>query len=185
MVYEFSINGRQLKTGNIISTKDGTNSIYSLGFRVLGALIPGEVDHSVLYMGPGGLCVEVGMYGVISFQIAEQWDSKEILAERGLLDTFVAASSVLAGRVLTSEVEYTARSFVRAYALGRVGKPYNLDLLHPDNERALYCSQLVYLAYKKVGIDLNVGTSGIAGKWCDTIILPQEILDNTTVIPFR
>jgi len=33
-----------------------------------------------------------------------------------------------------------------------------------------------------MGIDLNMGTSGIAGKWCDTIIFPQEIYDNSTVI---
>jgi hypothetical protein len=181
-VYEYSINDRLLKTGDVISTKDGANSIYSLGYRALGALIPGEVDHSVLYVGPGGLCVEAGMFGVITFSAADIWDSKEMLAERGLLDTFIAASSVLAGRGLSSEEEYAAREFVRAYALGCVGKPYNMDFLHPDNERALYCSQLVYLAYKKVGIDLNIGTSRITGKWCEIIVSPQEIYDNSTVL---
>jgi len=185
MIYEIRINNRLLKTGDIISTKDGTNSIYSLGYRVLGALIPGEVDHSVLYIGPGGLCVEAGMFGVIAFTAADQWDSREMLAERGLLDTFIAATSVLTGRGLSSEEEYTARSFVRAYALGCVGKPYNLDFLHTDNERAMYCSQLVYLAYKKLGIDLNVGKSGASSKWCDTIVFPQEIYDNTSLITER
>lgn len=182
MVYEFNINGRPLKTGDVISTKDGTNSIFSLGYRMMGKLIPGKVDHSVLYVGPGGLCVEAGTFGVISFTASDRWNSEGMFAERGLLDTFVAASSVLAGRGLSPDEEDAARSFVRAYAMGCVGKPYNLDFLHPDNERALYCSQLVYLAYKKVGIELNVGNTGVAGKWSDKIVFPQEILDNTTVI---
>lgn len=182
MVYKFEVSGRTLKTGDIISTKDGTNSIFSLGYRMLGKLIPGKVDHSVLYVGPGGLCVEAGTFGVISFTAVDRWNSEEMLAERGLLDTFVAASSVLTGRGMTPDEEDAARSFVRAYALGCVGKPYNLDFLHPDNERALYCSQLIYLAYKKVGINLNVGTSGIVGRWSNTIVFPQEIYENTTVI---
>lgn len=182
MIYEFSINDKKLKTGDIISTKDGTNSIYSIGYRMLGALIPGEVDHSVLYVGPGGLCVEAGVFGVISFSAPDQWDSESKFLERGLLDTFVAASSVFTGRNLSESDEIAARSFVRAYALGCVGKPYNLDFLHPDNERAMYCSQLVYLAYKHAGINLNTGFSSISGKWCDQIIFPQEILNNTTVI---
>lgn len=182
MVYEFNINGRTLKTGDIISTKDGSNSIFSLGYRLLSKIIPGKIDHTVLYVGPGGLCVEAGIFGVISFTAADRWNSRDIFTERGLLDTFVSASSILAGRGLSAEAEYAARSFVRAYALGCVGKPYNLDFLHPNSERAMYCSQLVYLAYKKVGIDLNVGTSNGPGKWCDTIIFPQEIYDNSTMI---
>jgi hypothetical protein len=120
---------------------DGTNSIKSLSFRVLGAAIPGDIYHSVLYVGPGGLCVEAGIFGVTSFTATETWNSDETFATRGLLDTFVAASSVLSGHGLSSDEEDTARSFVRAYALGCVGKPYNLDFLHPDNERAMYCSQ--------------------------------------------
>lgn len=181
MVYEFSINGRLLKTGDVISTKDGTNSIYSLGYRILGAMIPGDIDHSVLYVGPGGLCVEAGMFGVVAFISGDNWHSKEMLSERGLLDTFVAASSILVNRGLSSNEDDEARSFVRAFALGSVGKPYNLDFLHPDNERALYCSQLVYLAYHKLGIELNVGKSGM-GKWSDKIIFPQEIYDSSTPI---
>lgn len=183
MIHEFVICGRKAQTGDVISTSDGTNSIYSFGYRLLGKLIPGEVDHSVLYVGPGGLCVEAGIYGVIAFEASQGWDSAEMLAERGLLDTFRAASSVLANRGLPPEEEKDVRSFVRAYALGCVGKPYNINFLDPDNERALYCSQLVYLAYKKVGIDLNVGRSGIGGKWFDRVVFPQEILDHSTVIP--
>lgn len=182
MIHEFAVCGRRVKTGDVISTSDGTNSIYSLGYRLLGKLIPGETDHSILYVGPGGLCVEAGIYGVIAFEAGKGWDSADMLAARGLLDTFRAASSVLANRGLSVDQEREIRSFVRAYALGCVGKPYNINFLDPDNERALYCSQLIYLAYKKVGIDLNVGRSGVAGKWFDRVVFPQEILDHSAVI---
>lgn len=183
MIHEFVVCGRTVQTGDVISTSDGTNSNYSLGYRLLGKLIPGETDHSILYVGPGGLCVEAGLYGVIAFEAGTGWDSVEMLAERGLLDTFRAASSVLGNRGLPPKEEKEIRSFVRAYALGCVGKPYNINFLDPDNERALYCSQLVYLAYKKVGIDLNVGCSGVAGKWFDRVVFPQEILDHSEMIP--
>jgi len=46
MVYEFTINGRHVKSGDVLSTSDGTNSIYSVGYMALGKLIPGDVDHS-------------------------------------------------------------------------------------------------------------------------------------------
>jgi len=183
MIYEFTINGRKVKTGDVISTSDGTNSIFSLGYRILGKLVPGDMDHSVLYVGPEGLCVEAGIYGVITFNASPEWDSEEMFAQRGLLDTFRAASSVLKSRGLLETEENAIRIFVRAYALGCVGKPYNINFLDPDGERALYCSQLVYLAYKKVGIDLNVGKSDIAGRWFDKVVFPQEIFDNSTEIP--
>ncbi len=182
MIYEFTVDGRKIKTGDVISTSDGTNSIFSLGYRMLGKAISGRMDHSVLYVGPAGLCVEAGIYGVVTFNAASRWNSERMFSQRGLLDTFQAASSVLKNRDLSEGEEKDIRLFVRAYALGCVGKPYNINFLDPDGERALYCSQLVYLAYKKVGIDLNVGKSGIKGKWFDKVVFPQEIFDNTTEI---
>jgi len=180
MVYEYEINGKMLKTGDIISTGDGNNSIYSLGFRLLGAVIPGKVDHSLLYIGPDGLCVESGIFGVVTFNAEHVWDSERTFPDRMLIDSFYAASSVFPGRGIASDDETRIREFVRAYAIGSVGKPYNFDFFHPDIESRVYCSQLVYLAYKHAGIDLNVGTSGIPGT--DRIVFPQEILDNTTQI---
>ena len=181
MVYEYTINGRRLKSGDIISTKDGDNSIYSLGFTLLGCLIPGKVDHTVIYVGPDGLCVESGMRGVISFQAAKRWNSKKMFKDRQLIDTFYAASSVFPGRGFSPADEQIARTFVREYVLGSVGKSYNFNFLDPDNESCVYCSQLAYLAYKKAGIDLNVGNTGVPG--IDRIVFPQEILQNTTLIP--
>lgn len=182
MVYEYTVNGRRVKSGDVLSTSDGTHSIYSVGYMALGKLIPGEVDHSILYVGPDGLCVEAGIYGVITFNAAHDWNSEEMFADRCMLDTFRAASSVVVNRGFSIEKETAIRSFVRAYALGCVGKPYNINFLDPDNERALYCSQLVYLAYKKAGIDLNIGKTGKQGRWFDKVVFPQEILDNSLVI---
>jgi hypothetical protein len=179
MVYDYVINGRRLKSGDIISTKDGNNSIYSLGYVLLGHLIPGEVDHTVIYVGPAGLCVEAGMRGVISFEAGRKWDPKKMFKGRGLVDTFCQASSVLPSG--GGADEQAVRTFVRGYVLGSVGKPYNFNFLAPDTECCVYCSQLAYLAYKKVGIDLNVGTSGLPG--IDRIVFPEEILHSTTVIP--
>ncbi len=181
MVYAYTINGRRLKTGDIISTKDGNNSIYSLGFILLGHLIPGKVDHTVIYIGPDGLCVESGMRGVISFRAAKQWNSKKMFKERGLIDTFYAASSAFDGKELSPSDEQLARTFIRAYVLGSVGKPYNFNFLNPDTESCVYCSQLAYLAYKKIGINLNKGSIGIPG--VDKIVFPEEILQNTAIIP--
>ena len=183
MVYEYTINGRRLKSGDIISTKDGDNSIYSLGFALLGHLIPGKVDHTVIYVGPEGLCVESGMRGVISFQAGNQWNAEKTFKERGLIDTFFAASSAFSDRRFSAADERHARIFVRAYVLGSVGKPYNFNFLNPDTESCVYCSQLAYLAYKKVGINLNTGSSGIPIPGIDRIVFPEEILQNTTLIP--
>jgi len=181
MIYEHSVKGRRLKSGDIISTKDGDNSIYSLGFTLLGALIPGKVDHTVIYVGPGGLCVESGIHGVISFQAAKQWNSRKMFKERGLIDTFHAASSALADRQLTPADEDAIRTSVCAFVLGCVGRPYNYDFFDPDTENRFYCSQLAYLAYKKVGINLHKGGLGIPG--IDRIVFPQQVLENTTLIP--
>jgi hypothetical protein len=183
MIYEYTINGRKLKSGDIISTTDGNNSIYSLGFTLLGHLIPGEVDHTVIYVGPEGLCVESGMRGVISFKAEKQWDPKKAFKERGLIDTFFAASSAFGGRKFSATDEQHARIFVRAYVLGSVGKPYNFNFLNPDTESCVYCSQLAYIAYKKVGINLNTESSGIPIPGVDRIVFPMEILQNTTLIP--
>lgn len=179
MVYDYVINGYPLKSGDIISTKDGNNSIYSLGYALLGQLVPGKVDHTVIYVGPEGLCVEAGMRGVISFQAESQWDSNLMFRNRGLVDTFFTASSALSTGKQTTD-EQLARAFIRGYILGSVGKPYNFNFLDPDTEYCVYCSQLAYLAYKKIGIDLNEGTAGLPG--VGNIVFPADILGGTTII---
>ena len=54
MAYSFAINGLALKTGDLICTVDGGGPVIPGEFwRLIGKIIPGEVDHIVIYIGPG------------------------------------------------------------------------------------------------------------------------------------
>jgi uncharacterized protein YycO len=64
---------------------------------------------------------------------------------------------------------------VAAFCLAQVGKPYNLNFLEPDREDAFYCSQLIYKAYLRQGIDLNTGLSIESLPGTNRIIYPQEL----------
>jgi hypothetical protein len=185
MVFQETINGRLLTTGDILFTRDGPNSIYSMGCTAFGERVAGETDHCLLYLGPAGLCVEAGIHGVIVFKAGGSWNSEQMFLTRGLVDTFHAATSVLAGRGLTAAQENEVRIFVRGYVLGSVKKPYNFDLIDPDKEKALYNSQLVYLAYGKAGIDLHGFSTVLSGRRSARVILPKDILVNTVSIPAR
>jgi len=53
-----------VQTGDIICTTDGGGEIFAGQFwRLVGKLIPGEVDHIAVYVGPQGRCVEAGAKG--------------------------------------------------------------------------------------------------------------------------
>ena len=61
MIYDYEINGVPVRTGDLICTTDGNDSPISGQFWFLiGMLIPGDVDHIVVYTGPQGRCVEAG-----------------------------------------------------------------------------------------------------------------------------
>jgi hypothetical protein len=129
--------------------------------------------------------VEAGMNGVIAFEAERTWNAERMFLSRGLVDTFHAASSVLAGKGLSAAQENAVRILVRGYALGSVSKAYNLRLLDLDNEKALYCSQLVYLAYANAGIELRGVGTVISGRRSVRVILPRDILANSVAIPAR
>ncbi len=185
MVFQETIHGRSLKTGDVIFTRDGPNSIFSMGCTVLGERVAGEADHCLLYLGPSGLCVEAGGHGVIAFDAKPAWNAEPMLLSRGIVDTFHTASSVLAGRGLSAAQENAVRILVRGYALGSVSKAYNLRLLDLNNEKALYSSQLVYLAYANAGVELRGVTTVTSGRRAVQVILPRDILANSVVIPVR
>ena len=82
MIYQYEIDNLPVQTGDIICTTDGINEGTDLKgqfWRLLGKLIPGDVDHTVIYIGPKGRCVEAGARGkVITFEVREHsWDSKK------------------------------------------------------------------------------------------------------------
>jgi hypothetical protein len=177
MVFTFKIRGRFLKTGDIIFTEGGSNSIFSMGYSAHDVVTVEDVDHCIIYIGPGGLCVESGNRGVIKFEADQEWRSEQMFIERGLLDNFRTAASVFPSRSLSFLSEHDARLLVRAYVLGTIGKPYNYSFINPNTESAFYCSQLVYHAYRHAAIDL-----GLEDRW-GTPVLPQKVLNHCHVIP--
>ena len=177
MVYSFEINGLSLKTGDLICTVDGGGPVIPGEFwRLIGKLIPGDVDHIVVYVGPGGRCVEAGAKGVISFEAdSPVWNSAGMLDQRLMVDQLYGIAYPPDNRGLSPEQESAIRENVATYCLAQVGKPYNIDFLDSSTENAFYCSQLAYKAYLKQGIDWNKGFPEIPGT--GSIILPQEVWD--------
>jgi len=118
---------------------------------------------------------------VITFNVENgHWDAEHMMAERGhLVDTFYGIAYPLAGRGLSHELEEQIREDISAYCLAQVGKPYNLNFLNSETDDFFYCSQLVYKAYQRVGINLNTGLAmeGLPGT--NLIIYPQEIWDGS------
>jgi cell wall-associated NlpC family hydrolase len=183
MVHTYQIEGLTLKTGDVICTMNGKPDILPGEFWLLvGRLVPGDVDHVAVYVGPKGRCVESGSRGVITFNVHNHvWDTEFMARKRGLLfDTFYGVSYPLAGKELSKDRESEMRTAVADYCLAQVGKPYNLNFLNAEKEDAFYCSQLVYKAYQQVDIDLNTGLAMEQMPGTNAIIYPQEIWSGCT-----
>ena len=183
-VFNYTINGLPLQTGDLICTQDGAVDIaHPEAIRPgefwhwVGRLVPGDVDHVVIYVGPGGRCVEAGALGVVSFMVeGSQWDAVHMMAERGLfVDTFYGVAYPLEARGLPPEEETRIRADIGAYCLAQLGKPYNLNLLKPEREDSFYCSQLAYKAYQRHGINLNCDPCIQVAPRTEGIVYPQEI----------
>ncbi len=178
MIHTYQIQGLTLQTGDIICTMNGKPDILPGEFwRLVGRLVPGEVDHIVIYLGPAGRCIESAARGVATFVVHDGfWDSSHSMAERGnLVDTFYGVAYPLEGRGLSPEMEQRIREDVTAFCLAQLGKPYNLNFLNSNTDEAFYCSQLAYRAYLRCGIDLNTGLAMEALPGTNWIIYPQEI----------
>ena len=180
MVYTTTINGLSLETGDLICTTDGGGELLAGQFwRLVGKLIPGDVDHIVVYIGPGGRCVESGANGrVITFEMpGDTWDPDAMYETRKLIDTFYGIAYPLSGKNLAEAEENDIRGQVAAYCLKQAesDKPYNINFLNSDTEDAFYCSQLAYCAYRLCDIDLNTNRGIPAIPGTDSVIFPQEI----------
>jgi len=182
-VYHYEIEGLIAQTGDIICTMNGKPDILPGEFwRLIGRMVPGDVDHVAMYIGPNGRCVESGTRGVITFEApANHWDTEAMAPERGLLfDTFYGVATPLAGLELSKQEEQLMRQTVARYCLRQVGKPYNLNFFNANTESAFYCSQLIYKAYLKVGINLNTGLAMEQLPDSNKIIYPQEIWESVS-----
>lgn len=180
MIYTYEIEGVPLQTGDIICTMNGKPDILPGEFWLfVGRLVPGDVDHVAIFLGPEGRCIESGSRGVNPFHLqGSTWDAEAMTNERGiLLDTFYGAAYPLAGLQLSEEQEMLTRMKVAEYCLAQVGKPYNINFLNAESENSFYCSQLAYKAYQQVGIDLNTGLAMEQLPGTNEIVYPQEIWD--------
>ncbi len=178
MIYTYEIEGIPVQTGDIICTVNGKPDILPGEFwRLVGRLVPGDVDHVAIYLGPDGRCIEAGALGVVTFDVpGRYWNTERMARQRGLLfDTFYGVVSPLDEFGLGDEDEQEMREKVAAYCLAQVGKPYNLNFLNAETEEAFYCSQLAYKAYQQVGIDLNTGLAMEQIPGTNAVIYPQEI----------
>jgi cell wall-associated NlpC family hydrolase len=178
MVHTYQIEGLALQTGDVICTMNGKPDILPGEFwRLVGRLVPGDVDHVAIYTGPGGRCVEAGARGVIKFTVFDgHWDTERMARRRGLLfDTFYGIVSPLDGLQISEQEEHEMRRAAASYVLGQIGKPYNLNFLNSETEESFYCSQLAYKAYQQIGIDLNTGLAMEQLPGTNNIIYPQEI----------
>jgi permuted papain-like amidase YaeF/Yiix C92 family enzyme len=178
MIYTYEIEGIPVQTGDIICTMNGKPNILPGEFwRFVGRLVPGDVDHVAIYVGPDGRCVEAGGRGVITFDVHfGYWNTEHMALQRGLLfDTFYGVVSPLDALGLAEEEEQEMRTKVATYCLAQIGKPYNLNFLNAETEESFYCSQLAYKAYQQVGIDLNTGLAMEQIPGTNAIIYPQEI----------
>jgi permuted papain-like amidase YaeF/Yiix C92 family enzyme len=178
MIHTYEIEGIPVQTADIICTMNGKPDILPGQFWwLVGRLVPGDIDHVAIYLGPEGRCVEAGARGVITFEVPHgHWDTEHMALQRGLLfDTFYGIVSPLDALQLSEEEEQEMREKVAAYCLSQLGKPYNLNFLNAEIEGAFYCSQLAYKAYEQVGINLNTGLAMEQIPGTNAIVYPQEI----------
>ena len=178
MIHKYQIEDLVLETGDIICTRNGKPDILPGEFWFLvGLLIPGDVDHVAIYLGPDGRCIEAGSRGVNPFHAHDGiWDAEFMTKERGLLiDTFYGVAYPFKRLNLSKDEEEKMRIKVAEYSLANVGKPYNINFLNAESEKSFYCSQLAYKAYQQVGIDLNTGLAMEQLPGTNEIVYPQEI----------
>ncbi len=178
MIYTYQIEGIPVQTGDIVCTMNGKPDILPGEFwRFIGRLVPGDVDHVAIYLGPNGRCVEAGGRGVITFDVQRgHWNTERMALQRGLLfDSFYGVASPLDNLEISEEEEHELRATVAGYCRAQIGKPYNLNFLDAEREESFYCSQLAYKAYQQVGIDLNTGLTMEQLPGTNAIIYPQEI----------
>jgi hypothetical protein len=179
MIYQYTINGLHVKTGDILCLAfHGDPKNHPVNhWRLLGLLIPGEVDHVAVYVGPGGRCIESAYRGVYEFHLGgNRWAPRKMYKYRGRFkDDLVGIAYPLQGRGLSETDEKHIRQNVAEFCLGQVDKPYNINFLNPDSDKAFYCSQLAYKAYLPHGINLNTdhGVPHVIGS--HRIVFPNEI----------
>jgi hypothetical protein len=168
-----------VKTGDILFTRDGEpESLFGKIWCLLGRILPGDLDHCALYLGPRVRFVESAANGVVVVEMqGDQWNAKPCALERLLVDELVGIADPLAGRGLTAQEEMRVREGVVEYCLKQAAqqKSYNLDFFNPEIDGAFYCSQLIYKAYQQYRIYLHKHVGAESESPLAPIVLPQDI----------
>jgi len=179
MLHEHQLDGLPLRTGDILCLRDGSDDgIYGTLWKGIGALVPGEIDHCALYVGPGGRFVEANVYGVSVLEMpGDTWDARALVRQRILLDTLVGVAYPLAGRGLPPDEEARIRASVADYCLAQAAahRPFNFDLLDATNAQRAYCSQLIAEAYRHEGIELDSNIGVPSARIFRDAVFPQEL----------
>src|SRR5208283_2806001 len=125
MTYEYQVNGLMVQTGDLICTTDGGGAdIKGQFWRLVGKLIPGDVDHIVIYTGPGGHCIEAGARGMVTaFDMAGSiWDSEKMAGQRGMLiDEIYGVAYPLEGKALDEAQSARIRENIANYCVQQIG----------------------------------------------------------------
>lgn len=179
MIYTHSFNGITAKTGDILFTRDGEpGSVFGAIWKMLGHILPGDLDHAALYVGPGIRFIESAAKGVVLVHMeGDRWQGKRYGKERLLVDELVGIGDPIAGRGISADREVQIRENVLAYCMAQVAeaKPYNLDFFNPETDGAFYCTQLLYKAYQTQGINLHVHKGDEAASLLAPLVLPEDI----------
>ena len=179
-IHSYHIDGLIVQTGDILCTaQGGGGSLLANLLYLVNGFAPGEVKHVIVYVGPGGRCVEAGPGGVLAFEIGgHTWVAERMREQRAqLMGRLYGAAYPLHDLGCSAREERAIRADIAAYCLAQAAlrKPYNVNLLNPHTDRAFYCSQLAYRAYLRHGIDLNSEQGVPHIKCIEPVIFPQEI----------
>jgi len=179
MIHRHRIDGVPVCTGDILCTRDGdATGLVGVLWRGIGALVPGEIDHCALYIGPGSRFVEADARGVSVLSMpGDSWNSGVLLRKRLFVDTFVGVAYPLEGRRLPRRQQDRLRMSVAAYCLSQAasGKRFNFNLLDATNPRRTYCSQLIAEAYRSEGINLDGKRGTTMARVPRHAILPESL----------
>ena len=153
------MDGLPIRTGDILCMRDGgRRGVYARLWMAFGALIPGEIDHCALYVGPNGRFVEADIHGVTVLTMpGNHWDSHSLVRKRLFIDTLVGVAYPLQGRGLARHEETRIRGEIAKYCLTQAiaRKPFNFNFFDATKPNRAYCSQLIADAYRSQGIELN------------------------------
>lgn len=159
MDHVHTIDGLTIKTGDILCMKDGgRRGVFERLWLVLGALVPGEIDHCALYVGPNGRFVEADIHGVTVLTMpGNHWDAQALEHKRLFVDSLVGVAYPLQDRGLAPDQETRIRESVAKYCLEQADahKPFNFNFFNSTNPNRTYCSQLIADAYRSQGIELD------------------------------